>query len=84
MNAITKTTLVVLLAVHSGALNARGGECRDQGVNDLMRRMGPIGSTAMCPGWEKARQEYNVRRDVPSVPVPKAEYRYRVRLTERR
>ena len=75
--------LTVYLLAFSSMLNA--GPCRDRATNNLIRDMGPIGTAATCPEWERTRrEEWNVQRDVPRIPMMEAEYRIRLGTTERR
>ncbi len=81
-----KTLLTVssMLILALGAGSAFGEPCKDDQASALIERMGPIGASAVCPEWEKARKEWNLRRDVPSIPVPQSEYRVRLTTTDRR
>ncbi len=82
MKLLTVALTIYLLAF-SSMLNA--GPCRDQTTNRMIREMGPIGTAATCPEWEYTRrEEWNARRDVPRIPMMEAEYRIRLRSTERR
>lgn len=60
------------------------GPCENRRDNVLIVRMGAVGKTAVCPEWEAARKEWNVKRDRPSIPIPMTEWRDRISSTERR
>lgn len=78
----TITTLLAAALIAS-TQTANAGNCRDAEVNRLIADMGPVGSSAVCPEWEYARKKWNVRRDVPAIPVPQTEYRTRIKSTQR-
>ena len=81
MKFLLSMLTALTLAFASPLLNTK---CRDQNINRIIKQMGPYAYAAMCSEWERTRQGYNVRRDVPYTPVPKSEYRIRLDSVKRR
>lgn len=79
----TITTLLAAALITSSQITF-AGDCRSAEINRLIADMGPAGSLAVCPEWEHARHEWNARRDVPPIPVPRTEYRTRIKSNQRR